>query len=172
MISYNYTILVEEGFYPSEEWMSSTSHYSISLSLLSLPPLLSFWAVRVLSLRDTSVSVHGWRSWLGWGLQSLLIKKTSTATTVLEVEVGVGAIGAGEPLVMPLIRVCWAVWPYRPLGCQVTRGICLPVWLMQGKACGVPVSWEGWKDSLALFQIFGVPIGLQMWRLPVGRFLR
>ena len=48
------------GFYPSEESVPSTSHSSIlPLSLLSLPPLLSLWAARVLSLRDSSVPAHG-----------------------------------------------------------------------------------------------------------------
>ena len=42
---------------------------------------------------------------------------------------------------------------------------------MQGKACGSPVSREGWEDPLALFLILEVPVGLQMWHLHVGQLL-
>ena len=70
----------------------------------------------------------------GVGLATPPRKKYSQPPTRLEAEVGVGAIGAGEPLATAPIQICWGVRPCRPLGCQATRGACLPVCRMQEPA--------------------------------------
>ena len=56
---------------------------------------------------------------------------------MLEAEIGVGAIGAGEPLATAPIKVCRGVRPCRPLGCQGTRGACLPGWKNWKRTIGV-----------------------------------
>ena len=82
-------------------------HSSIPLSLLFLPPLLSFWAARVFFPQGYQCPCP-WVTYLfGVELATPPCKKPLQLPPVLGVEVGLGAIGVGKPVAMALIWVCW-----------------------------------------------------------------
>ena len=136
-------------------------HSSIPLSLLFLPPLLSFWAARVFFPQGYQCPCP-WVTYLfGVELATPPCKKPLQLPPVLGVEVGLGAIGVGKPVAMALIWVCWG----RPT-MQTPQ---VPTNMTD--ACGIPVPREGQEDPFALFLTLGILVGLQMWCLPLRPFL-
>ena len=90
---------------------------------------------------------------------------------MLEVKVGVGAIGAGKPLATAPIQVCWGALTVQTSWVpRHQRG--LPTGMTDAEeSLREPCVLRGGEDLLTLFLILGLPVGLQMWRLHFGLLL-